>query len=168
MRTVQTTLRQGYQVASGLSQENPALSQGTIRMQLPFFKEQGLDIDAYFEGNFRYATLNLSIAPCRFTIGQTSYYLEQVKWTDLSPPENFFFSPAQLRFKGRTYKALLYIPDPKTKPDCHQGADILEVIANEIPDVTYGDKIDLLYTPEEILIVAPDAIPKKQNDERTI
>ncbi|MDD3182109.1 MAG: hypothetical protein PHD48_04810 [Alphaproteobacteria bacterium] len=152
MKTIKAVLRAGYQVASGQSQTDLRFPLGTIRMQAPFFKERGLDFDTYFDGNFRYATLNLSIAPRFFRIGKTSYHFKNVEWTDVLPAETFFLSPAQLRFKGNIYKALIYIPDPETKPDHQQGTSVLEIIANKVPDIAYGDEIELLYDPQEIQI----------------
>jgi hypothetical protein len=53
---------QGFRVASGQTTDSPYPA-GTIAMQVPFFRDRGLDLSRYFLG-----TLNVSIAPKVFTI----------------------------------------------------------------------------------------------------
>ena len=153
METIKAVLNSGHRVASGESTGDLRFPLGTIRMQKPFFKDRGLDFDAFFGGDFVYGTLNLSIAPDRFNIAKPRYYFHQVKWTDIFPPENFYLSPAEVRFRGKNHKALIYIPDPATKPDHFQGASIIEVIAERVEGITYGDEVTLAYPPKAIEIL---------------
>lgn len=152
MQTIEAVVQSGYQVASGHSTTDKRFPGGTIRMQKPFFKERGMDLDAYFDNDFVHGTLNLSIEPKTFTIGKTEYFFEEVKWTDQFGAENFFMSPAELRFKGNSYKAMIYIPDPSTKPDHFQKPTIIEVLAQTVPELAYGDTVTLAFNPEAILI----------------
>ncbi len=153
MNIVKTVLRSGHGVASGQSVDDPRFPLGTIRMQAPFFKQGGLDLDAFFGGDFVYGTLNLSVAPKKIAIAKPEFCFPQVKWTDVFPPENFFLSAAEVGFLGKNYKALLYIPDPATKPDHFQGASVVEVIAQRIAGIAPGDEAALAYSETAIDIV---------------
>lgn len=150
MKTVKGAVLEGHRVASGTSQEDKRFPGGTIRMQKPFFKERGLDFDAYFDGDFVYGTLNLSIAPRHFKIAKPEFYFPQIKWTDIFPPENFFLSAAEVAFGGRAYRALIYIPDPATKPDHFHDLSVIEVIAQRIEGIAYGDEVRLGYAETAI------------------
>ena len=59
---IPATIVQGHRVASGLN-GNPRFPGGTLRMQLPFFAELGLDLSAFYPG-----TLNVSIAPLSYRV----------------------------------------------------------------------------------------------------
>lgn len=152
MEKTRATVKAGHGVASGRSTTDTRFPRGTIRLQEPFFKEKGFDFQAYFGGDFVRGTLNLSLSPRRFTIESPEYVLKDVKWTDLLPAENFFLSPAEIHFQGRAFKALIYIPDPATKPDHFQAPDIIEVIAESVPNLDYGDEVELAYNPEAIKV----------------
>jgi hypothetical protein len=154
MKSVRAVVQSGHRVASGESADDRRFPGGTIRMQKPFFKDKGLDFDAFFDGDFVYGTLNLSIAPNKFKIGKPKFYFPNIKWTDVFPPENFYLSPAEVRFKGKNYKTLVYIPDPATKPDHFQCASIIEVIAQRIEGISCGDEVVLAY-PQEALVIVP-------------
>jgi hypothetical protein len=152
MKTIRAVVRSGHRVASGKSTDDLRFPLGTIRMQAPFFKARGVDFDAFFGGDFVYGTLNLSIDPYRFRILKPAFYFPEVKWTDVFPPENFFLSPAEVRYRRKKYKALIYIPDPKTKPDHFQAPSIIEVIAQRIEGISYDDEVVLAYAPEAIAV----------------
>ncbi len=139
LRQVSAVVARGHGVASGQSTADTRFPQGTIRLQLPFFAARGLDLDAYFSGNFLAATLNLDLAPWRVQILKPEFFLSSVEWTDLMPAENFYLSAAQVGFGERLYKALLYIPDPATKPDHFQPPTIVEAIAEPIAGLGRGD-----------------------------
>ncbi|MFA5041480.1 MAG: hypothetical protein WC464_07600 [Bdellovibrionales bacterium] len=154
MNTIKAVVCSGHRVASGESTDDLRFPGGTIRMQAPFFKAAGLDFDAYFDGDFVYGTLNLSVAPEKIKIAKPQYSFPKIKWTDVFPPENFFLSPATVHFRGKNYKALLYIPDPATKPDHFQGASVIEVIAQRIKDISSGDEVTLMFPASAIEIVS--------------
>lgn len=56
-QSVKGVVMRGHQVASGRGDTTP-YPDSSIRMQKPFFREHGLELDGLFEG-----TLNVSIAP---------------------------------------------------------------------------------------------------------
>jgi hypothetical protein len=147
--TIGTSIRgivvQGHRVASGPSRDYPY---GTLEKQKPIFKARGLDLERFFEG-----TLNISIAPYKFEILDPEYTFQQVAWTDLHPAENFSFSKCSVAFGGRTYCGYVYYPHPETKVRHYQPNSVLEVICESIPDIQYGDKVDLHLSSKEIRIL---------------
>ncbi|MDD4616841.1 MAG: hypothetical protein PHW76_07005 [Alphaproteobacteria bacterium] len=163
MRTIEAKVKKGYRVASGTSTEDTRFNKagGTIRMQIPEFKKRGLDFDAYFGGApdeaYVCGTLGLDLSPHVVTIVNPEYHFVGIRWTDIfdkegEPPflENFFLSEAQIEFRGKIYKALLYIPDPATKPGHYHPPTTIEVVAQKIPNITYGDTVILHYNPNAI------------------
>ena len=134
----------GHQVASRPSKDYPYSS---LEKQKPFFKALGLDLQKYFTG-----TLNISIAPFEFEMVKPEHTFELVEWTDLHPPETFSFSRCKVIFKGVEYTGWVYYPHPETKKTHFQNASLLEVITYEIPDIQYGDRVDIEIKSDEILI----------------
>ena len=125
----------GYRVASGPSKDYPY---GSLEKQKPFFKERGLDLDAYFEG-----TLNISIAPNHFKWVNPKYTFPSVEWTDLHPPETFSFQPCCVLVKRLSYKGMIYYPHPETKIRHFEKDDLIEVMTTWIPDLHYGDALEV-------------------------
>jgi len=125
---------------------DPRYPDGTIRLQLPHFKKGGLDLTAFFEG-----TLNLDISPLTFQIKQPNFTFQTVAWSPFIPPENFFFFQASLLVKEIRYPCFIYMPDPATKTDHAQPAHMLEVMAEKIENVTYGDEVSLDVAEEALI-----------------
>jgi len=50
------------------------------------------------------------------------------------------------------YEGWFYFPHPETKLRNFQNPSLLEVIASSIPGIVYGDKVDVLVNPEEIVV----------------
>lgn len=134
----------GHRVASAPSKDYPY---GTIEKQKPYFEALGLDLSRFFLG-----TLNISIAPRRWQMLRPRWTFRQVAWTDLHPPEDFSFSPCRVRFGGREYEGLVYYPHPETKIRHFQDPSLVEVLAEFIEDVEYGEKVELLLNPAEIAV----------------
>jgi hypothetical protein len=168
LRSVEALLEEGYRVASGDSRQDARFNAagGTIRLQIPEFRRLGFDFDAFFGGPADVAyicgTLGLSVAPLAVEIAAPEFHLKGLRWTDAfdrpdEPPfvEDFYLSPAFVAFRGQTYKALLYIPDPRTKPGHFQAPGKIEVVAASIPGLHYGDRLILSYAPEAIRLIAP-------------
>lgn len=141
---VQGILAQGYHVASGPSADYPY---GALERQRPIFAARGFDLSDYFNG-----TLNVDIRPSKFEMVKPEYTFQQVEWTDLHPPEHFSFSKCRVIFKEHEYDGWVYYPHPETKIRNFQNPSLLEVIARPIPDIQYGDELDVLVNGEEILI----------------
>ena len=119
-------------------------------MQMPHFRRQGLDLTAYFGGEFFKGTLNVSIEPLLWEIVRPEFVIRDVRWTNLQPPENFFLSPAALAYRGQYHRAMLYIPDPATKPAHFNPPHIVDVLAARIPGISYGSEVELSYNPAAV------------------
>jgi hypothetical protein len=132
---------QGHGVASGVATNSP-YPQGSVSMQLPFFKARGLDLSAYWPG-----TLNISIAPHTWSLAHADYCFEHVAWTHLHPPETFSFVRLQLVWRQLPVAAWLYYPHPETKAAHHQANTVVEVIAPRLDGLAYGETVQIGFTP---------------------
>jgi hypothetical protein len=132
---------QGHGVASGVATNSP-YPQGSVSMQLPFFKARGLDLSAYWPG-----TLNISIAPHTWSLAHADYCFEHVAWTHLHPPETFSFVQLQLVWRQLPVAAWLYYPHPETKAAHHQANTVVEVIAPRLDGLAYGETVQIGFTP---------------------
>jgi hypothetical protein len=135
-------LVRGYRVASGPSKDYPY---GTLERQRPFFRALGLDLAGCFNG-----TLNVDISPYRFVMRAPQFTFEKVAWTDLHPPETFSFSGCQVIFQGRVYQGWVYYPHPETKKRHFQNPSLLEVVAEPVQGIAYGDELSLRLNPAEM------------------
>ena len=140
--TVNGIVVRGYRVASQKSRDYPY---GTIDKQKPFFKKLGLNLDRFYSG-----TLNIFIAPLIFIMKHPEYTFRQVEWTDLHPPEDFSFSRCIVIFRGEEYEACVYYPHPETKTRHFENASILEILAVHIPELNYGDSIEVNLQADEV------------------
>ena len=140
-------VKPGHQVASGQGQDSP-YERGTLAMQLPFFRELGLDL-----GNFHLGTLNVSIAPDSFQFIQPKCTFPLVKWHPDYPPETFSFASCIVIYDDNSYEGLIYYPHPETKIGHFQDDSILEIIAPKIPNIGYGDRLTLQVNPQEIKLI---------------
>jgi hypothetical protein len=145
---VKGTIRQGYGVASGKGGD-PRFPQGTLALQMPFFRAQGLDLAAYFSG-----TINLSIAPHQYVIQQAAYTFKQVKWSPNAPAEDFSFFDCQvLVHPDQPLRGLIYYPHPETKPEHFQPPDSLEIMTPFIGGLRPGDELIIEVDSQQIQIV---------------
>jgi len=135
---------QGYRVASGPSGDYPY---GALDRQRPIFKSRGLDLSDYFNG-----TLNIDIRPYTFKLVKPEFTFHHVEWTDLHPPEHFSFSQCKVLYKDFEYEGWVYYPHPETKLRHFQDPSLLEVIAFPIPQIKYGDEVQVQVNPEEIAV----------------
>ena len=150
MNSIEGVVISGYGVASGKGKDS-RYPEGTLILQMPYFKAKGLDLSCYFRG-----TINIDIAPYRYTIKTPTHYIKEVDWSPHIPPENFYFFAVQIEFKGKVYDGLIYMPDPKTKADHHQLDTMLEVLMPPIQGIQGGEKVQLLI-PGESLGLSTDA-----------
>jgi hypothetical protein len=134
----------GHGVASGQASDSP-YPDGTINMQIPFFKELGLDLTAYYA-----ATLNVSIKPFSFAVINPEYTFRDVEWTQKHPPEHFSFSRCRLTYQNLMYDGWIYYPHPETKKRHFQNTDVIEIISPYIPHLDDGNKIEIFINAEEI------------------
>jgi hypothetical protein len=138
---------QGYRVASGPSKDYPY---GALERQKPIFKSRGLNLDGYFNG-----TLNIDILPYVFQLIKPKFTFHDVEWTDLHPPEHFSFSRCKVVYKDIEYEGWVYYPHPETKRRNFQNPSLLEVIAHPISEIQYGDGVQVLVNPDEIIVSNP-------------
>jgi hypothetical protein len=136
---------EGHRVASAPSSDYPY---GTIKKQKPFFNALGLDLENVYNG-----TLNVSIHPHRFEMKNPQFTFERVEWTDLHPPETFSFSRCVVIFKGHRYASWVYYPHPGTKKRHFQQPAIIEILAEYIPDIQYGDKVEIELNNKEVQLI---------------
>lgn len=136
---------QGHQVASRKSEHYP---DGTIELQIPHFKERGLDLTTLFRG-----TVNLSISPKSMTPIAPEYTFRDVQWTNAHPAEDFSFSRCRITHRNSRYEGLIYYPHPETKERHFQNPSIIEIIAPFIDGMRYGDEVELEVNPCEISII---------------
>lgn len=141
---VSGTVVEGHRVASGPSKDYPYSS---LARQKPLFKAGGLELERFFQG-----TLNISIAPRRWELLRPAFTFRGVEWTDLHPPEDFSFSPCRVSFQGRAYEGYVYYPHPETKIRNFQDSSLIEVIAEHIPAIRYGDLVELALDSDAIRI----------------
>lgn len=111
----------------------------------------GLDMYEYFNG-----TLNISIAPLEFKMTRPEFTFPLVEWTDLHPAETFSFSRCKVIYQGKEYEGWVYYPHPETKKTHFQSPSLIEVITYEIPEIRYGDAIEVEINTNEILIIGKD------------
>jgi len=141
---VQGEITKGYRVASGPSKDYPY---GALDRQRPIFKSRGLDLGSYFNG-----TLNINIQLHIFKVIKPEFTFYHVEWTDLHPPEHFSFSHCKVIYKDIEYEGWVYYPHPETKLRHFQNPSLLEVIAHPIPEIKYGDEVEVLLNPEEVVV----------------
>lgn len=131
----QARLIKGHGVASGQATDSP-YPMGSISMQMPVFKQLGLDLSHCWQG-----TLNLSLAPLELHLPRPDYCFESVHWTELHPPETFSFWRVQLREQKRPSACIsgwIYQPHPETKALHLQPACVIEVLAPRIEALKVG------------------------------
>lgn len=151
---VRCQLVAGHGVASGRSADSPYPA-GTITLQRPFFAAAGLDLSPWYPG-----TLNLDAAPLEWRLAEADVCVEQLRWTDLHPPETFSFWHCRLRCPGHATAAagtpaLIYHPHPQTKRAHHQSAGCVEVLAPWIEGLQPGQGLELGVDPRRCRLVDP-------------
>lgn len=146
--TVQGRVARGHRVASGEAPDSiyPA---GTIRLQLPFFLERGIDLRGYHP-----ATINLDIAPLRFRLLRADMRVEQLAWTDRVPPESFSFCRCGIGHARGEVQGLIYYPHPETKVVHFQSPSIIELLAPYMAGLTYGACLTLRVPAGRIAVYA--------------
>ena len=143
---IPATVVQGHCVASGLN-GNPRFPGGTMRMQLPFFRELGLDLSRYHLG-----TLNVSIAPMSYRVVRPRLTFRALKWHPTEPAEDFsFFDVIFHRDDAAPVSGLIYFPHPDTKPEHFQKPDVLELLLPWTDGLAYGTGIRLEVSPGQMI-----------------
>ena len=138
----------GHGVASGRAGD-PRFPDGTIALQIPFFRKRGLDLSGFHPG-----TMNVDCSPFRFRPGPGARLFEGLKWHPEMPAETFSFARATLVRDGTRHPAWIYYPHPETKPEHFQPGCVAEVIAPLVPGLANGDRVVLETTPDQAFWLA--------------
>lgn len=144
---VKGVVDKGYGVASGDSKLRD-FPQGTIRTQIPYFKQLGLDLSGFYP-----ATLNINIRPKILIMVRPRYTFRWVKWLPDYPAEDFSFSPSFIKFKYHKYDCFIYYPHPETKLGHRHPPYVLEIIAPLIHGIYCGVPVDLHLNSEEVALL---------------
>lgn len=127
----------GYGVASGRQTGCPYPG-GSIRQQIPYFMQHGVDLSPYFSG-----TLNVDLAPiARVPDAAHIVFDGELAWFD-GIVERFVLASIELRVRGISYQGLWYWPDPATKPDHVQKATVVELLLPWIEGLATGDRVEV-------------------------
>ena len=132
---------EGHGVASGRSKTSPYKG-GSLAIQRPYFEERGIPLSNYFLG-----TINVDISPMAMELIAWDHEARQIQWTQLIPPEDFYFSDCQIRLLGSQVDALIYHPSPATKVENFHNPSIVEILAPKLEALAVGDEIELLLNP---------------------
>jgi len=144
--TLEFTVIQGHQVASGQNKETPFLD-GTIKLQKPVFKTLGYDISWCFNGtiNAQFDAFNA------IELNKHDIELQHVHWHAGFSAESFQFVNCQLRYEKKTYRAVVYQPVKETKIGHIQPLNVLEVLAEPIENLNYGDRVALIISADYLV-----------------
>ena len=133
----------GHGVASGRAGD-PRFPHGTVAMQVPFFRERGLDLAGFHPG-----TVNVDVSPLSFRPGPDALLFERVKWHPDLPAETFSFARAALVRGGDRFPAWIYWPHPETKPEHFQPGGVAEILAPFVPGLACGDRVAIETAPSQ-------------------
>ena len=131
----------GLRAASGASR---VMRRGTIKLQLPHFRATLPEFDEFFDGRLGPGTLNVEVRHRRVRVLKPAIHLTGIRW-ERGAFESFYLSPCTLRYSGKAYRGLLYIPDPETKPDGLPVGNVLEVLTTRVPFIRYGSPVQVDY-----------------------
>ncbi|MBR7619256.1 hypothetical protein JKL49_07620 [Phenylobacterium sp. 20VBR1] len=145
------TVGRGFQIASGASVGAPGnpFPRGALRLQAPLFKAAGLDLEAEIAG-LVWGTVSVELA-YELSRGAADITLEGIDWTaELTGegrigPETFSFFRCHLTYADRSYRGLIYLPHPETKPatNAHR-KNVLEVLTSQVEGLTFGQPVSVL------------------------
>ncbi len=130
----------GHGVASGRSSD-PRFPGGTIALQVPVFLDRGVDLTDLLGASPFLGTINVDMSPAAPSVIAPEIAVPAVTWSTRVPPENFWLFRAGIAHAAHLYPALIYMPDPATKPDHVQPATVIEIIAPWVPALVVGDTL---------------------------
>jgi hypothetical protein len=136
----------GHGAASGRSGD-PRFPGGTLALQSPHFEAAGVDIAGYHRG-----TINVSL-PFRLEPRSPAARIEALEWLPGYPAETFEFFDARIAVDGSVVDAVVYRPDPATKPEFHQDPHTIEVLAPFMGRLEAGSPIAVWVDPNQARFV---------------
>ena len=132
----------GHGVASGRDGDE-RFPQGTLALQFPHFVEAGIPIEGYLP-----ATINVDL-PFELVPQKPVARIEQLEWLAGYPAETFEFFDARIAVAGEVHRALVYRPDPATKPEFTQPASVVEVLAPRLRGLGPRTPVSLWVDPDQ-------------------
>lgn len=132
----------GYGAASG-RRGDPRFPLGTLALQFPHFTEAGIAVDEYTP-----ATINVDI-PFELSPRDPAGRIEHLEWLAGYPAETFEFFDARIEAAGVVHRALVYRPDPATKPEFIQPDHVVELLAPPIEGIGPGTPVSLWVDPDQ-------------------
>lgn len=143
--SIEGEIIQGSKGASGLAYGPESQNKGTIAKQKPYFKSAGVKrSDSWYEG-----TINLRIEPRKIRILKPDYIVI-AEWKP-NITETFWLVDVTMKHKDKCYPAYIYYPCPlpeKTHPDT-----IIELLAEKIESLNYGDVASIEFSTEKVKFV---------------
>jgi hypothetical protein len=139
---VRGRLVDGHGVASGTSGD-PRFPNGTLAEQFPHFVAAGIPVEGLYRG-----TLNLDLFLALQPI-EPRWSVQHLTWLADYPAETFAFFEARIEVRGEVHPALVYRPDPTTKPEFHQPTTVLEVLTTFLPDLQPGIPASVWVDPRQ-------------------
>jgi hypothetical protein len=130
----------GHGVASGAAAD-PRFPRGTIAMQAPLFRARGVDLAALIGAEPVMGTVNVDLTPAAPRVLVPEIELRAVRWSPTMPAENFWLFRTAIEHVQRTHSALIYMPDPATKPEHHQPSGVVEIIAPRLEGLRLGQMV---------------------------
>jgi hypothetical protein len=149
MMQVRGRIVRGLRAASGQSR---IMRRGTIALQLPHFRAIIPEFDSFFDGRLHGGTLNVEVPRRSVRVEAPPIRVSDITW-ERGTTENFYLSPCILRFSGKDYRGLLYIPDPVTKPAGLPVGNVLEILTINIPFIHYGSPVTVILDDESVSLV---------------
>jgi hypothetical protein len=132
----------GHGVASGMAND-ARFPDGTLALQFPHFRAAGIPVDGLAA-----ATINVEV-PGRFAPHSPGYRIVDLEWLEGYPAETFDFFSARVAHQGMVHSALVYRPDPTTKPEFDQPEHVVEVLAPQLEGVAPGTALSVWIDPAE-------------------
>lgn len=148
----------GFQYASGdavgRDYAPSPFSDSTLKIQIPYFKEHGIDLESLVP-NIRWGTINVELNT-KLVLKSSDYCAPLIRWTENEPletsrlpPETVSFVRCCLEFDGYYNAGLLYYPHPETKPFTNRhNFDVLEVLTHNIPTARPGLRVNVICRAE--------------------
>jgi hypothetical protein len=128
-------VKQGLRIASGLNPDPTLKLNNTIFLQKPFFKEVvGPRMD-----NIHNGTVNLHIGPQEFQILKPDHEIT-CEWAP-GVTETFWLVGATIAHNDKNYDGYVYYPLPSAVKN--HGDDTVELLAEKIPGLQYGDSVSV-------------------------
>ena len=145
-KTLKGVVTAGHGIASGDNPDSPYAG-GSVALQMPIFKELGLDLSNCFCG-----TINLDISPNHYSLDAPDYSFKSVNWTDQIPPEDFCFVKCVVSAHDYQVNGWIYYPHPETKPIHFHPPNLMEILCPFIPGVCNGDEVTVQFDKKKIAI----------------